>query len=70
MLDTLAAAHAATADYAQAVTVAHEAQQLARRQGATAFADAIEQRLALYALEKPFVDVRSPPPDLEAGEDE
>jgi len=60
VLDTLAAAHAAAGDYPKAVSIAHRAQQLAQRDGDGKLAHAIEARIALYALEKPYLEPRSP----------
>ena len=69
-LDTLAAAYAAAGRFPAAVTTAHRAAQRARALGNEALAGAIEQRLALYALEKPFVAPRAEVPGAGAGSDE
>ena len=61
-LDTLAAAYAAAGRFPAAVSTAHHAAQRARAAGDESLADAIEQRLALYALEKPFVAPRAEVP--------
>ena len=58
-LDTLAAAYAAAGRFPTAVTAAHHAAQRARAAGDEALAGEIEQRLALYALEKPFIAPRA-----------
>jgi len=60
-LDTLAAAKAAAGHFPEAVTAAHHAAQRAHSLGDEALAAAIEQRLALYALEKPFLAPRAEP---------
>ncbi len=56
VLDTLAAAYAAAGRFPEAVKAAHKAQQLATQNGNSALANAIEERLACYALEKTFVE--------------
>jgi len=58
VLDTLAAAYAAAGRYTDALTTAHQAQQRAKLDGDESFAAAIQGRLALYALEEPFVAER------------
>jgi arylsulfatase A-like enzyme/Flp pilus assembly protein TadD len=58
-LDTLAAAYAAAGRFPEAVTAAHGAAQRARAIGDEALAGAIEQRLAFYALERPFIARRT-----------
>ena len=67
VLDTLAAAQAANGDCAEALKTAHQAQQLAAQAGNVKLAAAIEQRVALYALDKPYLVDRSAPAD--AGEE-
>jgi arylsulfatase A-like enzyme/Tfp pilus assembly protein PilF len=65
LLDTLAAAHAATGDFTQALAVAHRAQQRARQLDDVQLADDVEARLALYALGRRFVATLPSPPNLE-----
>src|SRR5262245_1856384 len=60
-LDTLAAAYAAAGRFPAALSTAHRAAQRARALGDEALAGAIEQRLALYAAEKPFLSPRAEP---------
>ncbi|NOT32006.1 MAG: sulfatase-like hydrolase/transferase [Planctomycetes bacterium] len=66
-LDTLAAAYAAAGRFPDAVTAAHHAEKRARAIGDEALAAAIEQRLALYALEKPFIAPRAEVKGSEVG---
>jgi tetratricopeptide (TPR) repeat protein len=54
-LDTLAAALAAAGRFPEAVSMAHRAAQRARALGDETMAGEVEQRLALYALEQPFL---------------
>lgn len=68
VLDTLAAAYATAGRFADALTTAHQAQQRAKLDGDESFAQAIEKRLALYALEKPFVAARGNEEGSEDGE--
>ncbi len=66
VLDTLAVVYAAAGRYSDALTAAHQAEQRAQLDGDELLAKAIEERLALYALEKPFVAAR---PAVEESED-
>jgi tetratricopeptide (TPR) repeat protein len=54
VLDTLATACAVVEDYVRATAVAHLAQQVARQQGNAKLANAIGEKLVLFALEKPY----------------
>lgn len=56
VLDTLAAAEAAAGDFAQAVTTAESAQELALAQGQKELAEGIRQRLELYRAGSPYRD--------------
>lgn len=60
-LDTLAAAYAAADRFPEALSTAHRAQQQAAATGQAALAQAIEQRLAFYALDRAFVAPRVQP---------
>ncbi|TDJ70440.1 MAG: tetratricopeptide repeat protein [Planctomycetota bacterium] len=57
-LDTLAAAYAAAGLFPMAVSTAYKARDRARIAGDDALAGAIEERIALYELEEPFVVTR------------
>ncbi|MAB80748.1 MAG: hypothetical protein CMJ89_15475 [Planctomycetes bacterium] len=57
-LDTLAIAYAADGRFADAISAAHRAGQRARLDGNESLAEAIEGRLALYALGEVFVETR------------
>jgi Flp pilus assembly protein TadD len=56
VLDTLAAAYAAAGRFDAARRTAEVAERLAREQGMDALAGEIGQRLALYRVERPFID--------------
>lgn len=58
MLDTLAAAKAEVGRFAEAVTAARQALELARQQKRPALVEALPARIALYQAGKPF---RQPP---------
>ena len=60
ILDTLAAAYAASQRFDEAVTTAEEAVELARLRGSSDLADRAGARLALYRLRKPYREPRSP----------
>ena len=68
VLDTLAAAYAAAGRYSDALTTADQAQQRAKLDGDAVLAEAIEERLVLYALQKPFVAAREAVEESEDGE--
>jgi tetratricopeptide (TPR) repeat protein len=57
ILDTLAAAYAASADFEKAIDAGGKALDLARRAGKPQLVQQIEARLALYRTGKPFEDV-------------
>ena len=54
ILDTVAAAHAETGRFQQAVQFARKAESLARRAGLTPQADRVAERVALYLAGKPY----------------
>lgn len=58
VLDTLAAAFAAAGRYPEALQAANRAQQIAKGMGNAGLAAAIEKRIALYALDTPYVEPR------------
>jgi len=58
ILDTLAAAHAASGDYVSAATIAKQAVELAEQQGDDALSVAIHSRLELYFRSKSFPQQR------------
>jgi tetratricopeptide (TPR) repeat protein len=59
-LDTLAAAHAAAGDYAQAVSVAERALERAEAAGYTLVAESIRARLELYRSGRPYRETLLP----------
>ena len=58
ILDTLAAAYAASGDFERAAATAQEAASLAAAAGAAALSREIDGRLALYRQEKPYRETR------------
>jgi tetratricopeptide (TPR) repeat protein len=56
ILDTLAAAYAATGDFDGAVTVAKEAQAGARAKGDAAFVADLQKRIDLYSRKQPYTE--------------
>ncbi len=68
VLDTLAAAYAADGRYTDALATAHQAEQRAKLDGDELLAEAIVERLALYALGKPFVAARAAVEESEDGD--
>ena len=59
VLDTLGAAYAAAGRFTEAVAAAHRGAKRATLDGDAALASSIEERLALYALDEPFIVERA-----------
>jgi hypothetical protein len=56
ILDTLAVAYASAGRFEKAITVARNAERMARTAGELEFADAITGRIDLFESSKPYVD--------------